>query len=162
MSGAQQQERQARPGRVGLGALAALASVLAASCQTAQWPVSGPMTSPFGLRMEGAWPDMHRGVDIAAPVGTPVRPLLGGRVRFAGPMSGYGQVVWVDHRDDLLSVYAHLSEVSVAAGQDVDKDTVVGLVGATGVATGPHLHLEVWRWGREVDPVALMGRPPGG
>jgi len=136
-------------------------TLLASSCQTPQWPVRGVVTSPYGFRMEGMLPDVHRGLDVGVPVGTPVLPLLPGRVRFAGPMSGYGQVVWVDHRDDLLSVYAHLSEVSVAAGQDVDKDTVVGLVGATGVATGPHLHLEVWRWGREVDPVALMGRPPG-
>ncbi len=131
-----------------------------ASCQTPQWPLGGRLTSPYGLRMEGALPDMHRGVDVAADVGTPVRPLLAGRVRFAGPMSGYGQVIWVDHNDDLLSVYAHLSDVSVAAGQEVDQNTVIGLSGQSGAATGPHLHFEVWRWGREVDPVALMGPPP--
>lgn len=148
------------PGRRAV-ALAALA-VLATACQTPQWPVGGRLTSPYGLRMEGALPDMHRGVDIAAALGTPVRPLLPGRVRYAGPMEGYGHVVWVDHRDDLLTVYAHLSETSVADGQEVGMDTVIGLIGQSGTASGPHLHFEVWRWGREVDPVRLMGRPPSG
>lgn len=139
----------------------AVVVLLLAACATPQWPVDGPLSSPYGLRMMGGvLPDLHRGVDIATPVGTPVRPMLDGRVRFAGTMSGYGQVVWVDHSDDLLSVYAHLSEVAVTEGQEVSKATVIGRTGQSGTATGPHLHLEVWRWGREVDPVQLLGGPP--
>ena len=74
-------------------------------------------------------------------------------------MRGYGQVIWIDHGDDALSLYAHLSEISVEAGESVRKSTVIGLSGESGDVTGPHLHLEVWRWGREVDPVQLIGRP---
>lgn len=144
--------------RRGLIALLALGSI---SCQTPQWPVSGPVSSPYGMRMDGVTGDLHRGVDIAAPHGTPVRPVLSGRVRFAGTMSGYGQVIWIDHRDDVITVYAHLSEISVRAGQEVSKGTVIGLTGQSGNARGPHLHLEIWRWGREVDPVAMLGRPGG-
>ncbi|MXX35081.1 MAG: M23 family metallopeptidase [Gemmatimonadetes bacterium] len=134
--------------------------VLAASaCQTPQWPVEGPIRSPYGVRGGGFVAEVHRGVDVAVPVGTRVRPILSGRVRFAGVMEGYGNVVWVDHSDDLLSVYAHLSEISVEPAQEITKATVLGLSGRSGNATGPHLHLEVWRWGREVDPVHFLGRP---
>ncbi|MDE2806675.1 MAG: M23 family metallopeptidase [Gemmatimonadota bacterium] len=139
----------------------ALLALFAISCQTPQWPVEGRLSSPYGMRMEGVRGDLHRGVDIAAPHGTPVRPVLSGRVRFAGTMSGYGQVIWIDHPDDVITVYAHLSEISVQAGQEVSKGTVIGLTGQSGNARGPHLHLEIWRWGREVDPVAMLGRPTG-
>ena len=142
----------------GFAALLALASI---SCQTPQWPVQGPLSSAYGMRIQGVVGDLHRGVDIAAPHGTPVRPVLSGRVRFAGTMSGYGQVIWIDHPDDVITVYAHLSEISVEAGQEVSKGTVIGLTGQSGNARGPHLHLEIWRWGREVDPVAMLGRPGG-
>ena len=134
-------------------------ALLALGCQSPQWPVDGPLASPFGVRSGGGLGELHRGVDIAAPVGTPVRPILDGRVRFAGTMRGYGQVIWIDHGDDALSLYAHLSEISVEAGEPVRKSTVIGLSGESGDVTGPHLHLEVWRWGREVDPVQLIGRP---
>ncbi len=128
-------------------------------CQTPQWPVPGAMQDPFGLRSLGGI-DLHRGIDLVAPVGTPVRPVLPGRVRFAGTMSGYGRVVWIDHGRSLLTVYAHLSEIAVEVRQAVSKSTVIGSTGQSGNAIGPHLHLEVWRWGREVDPVDFMGRPP--
>ena len=135
-------------------------ALVALGCQTPQWPVVGPIPSPFGVRGGGLVGSVHRGVDIAVPVGTPVRPILEGRVRFAGTMRGYGRVIWLDHGEDMLSVYAHLSEVAVAAGQRVTKATVIGKSGRSGNASGPHLHLEVWRWGREVDPVRFLGRPP--
>lgn len=156
--------RRTGRGRAFLLWIAALGIVGASigGCQTAQWPVEGPVSSPFGLRITGIVPNLHRGVDIAVPVGTPVRPVLDGRVRFAGMMSAYGQVVWIDHSDDLLSVYAHLSEITVVTGQDVTKGVVIGRTGDSGSARGPHLHLELWRWGREVDPIVLLGVPPGG
>jgi murein DD-endopeptidase MepM/ murein hydrolase activator NlpD len=81
-------------------------------------------------------------------------------VRFAGSMSGYGDVVWLDHGGAVLSVYAHLSEIHVTVGMTVRRGSVLGLSGATGDVTGPHLHFEVWRWGRPVDPVPLLGGKP--
>ncbi len=144
----------------GLPAPALAALALLQGCQTPQWPVEGALRSPFGIRSQGGT-DLHRGVDLGADVGTPVRPMLPGRVRFAGAMSGYGNVIWIDHGEDLISVYAHLSRIGVEALQEVSKETVIGHTGQSGNVTGPHLHLEVWRWGREVDPVYFMGRPPG-
>lgn len=147
-----------QPAPFRLMVVGALAAVLLTGCQTPQWPVSGGLTSPFGVRSQGG-ADLHRGVDLAADVGTPVRPILSGRVRFTGTMDGYGNVIWIDHGPDLLSVYAHLSEIDVEPLQEVSKSTVIGKTGSSGRVTGPHLHFEVWRWGREVDPVQFMGRP---
>lgn len=141
----------------------ALGLVLAlAGCAVPRWPVDGPLISPFGFRWQGLLPDLHRGVDLAAPLGTPVRTMAPGSVRFAGTMAGYGQVVWVDHGGAVLSVYAHLSRLDVRTGQRIEARQVVGLSGQSGNAAGPHLHFEVWRWGREADPVPLLGGPPGG
>ena len=130
------------------------------SCAIPRWPVSGRTTSEFGIRFRGVWPDIHRGVDIYVPEGTPVHAMSGGRVRFAGTMSGFGNVVWLDHGGDVLSVYAHLSSIDVQPGDPVADRQVIGASGMTGDATGPHLHFEVWRWGRERDPVQLLGGYP--
>ena len=119
------------------------------------------MSSPFGLRLTGLRPNIHRGVDLEVPEGTRVRAMNDGRVRFAGMMSGYGNVVWLEHGRNVLSLYAHLSRIEVARGEQVDAGAVIGLSGATGDVTGPHLHFEVWRWGREVHPVPLLGGRPG-
>lgn len=140
-----------------------LLTLLCIGCQVPRWPVQGTLRSPFGMRLMGLRPDLHRGVDVSAPQGTAVRPVLDGRVRFAGVMRGYGSVVWVDHGESLLSLYAHLSEVRVEAGETVEQTDVIGLTGMSGNAQAPHLHLEIWRWGREVDPVPFLGgRPPRG
>jgi murein DD-endopeptidase MepM/ murein hydrolase activator NlpD len=139
----------------------ALALVAAAGgCTIPRWPVHGPLTSPYGLRFRGIRPEIHRGVDIAVPTGTPVHAMADGRVRFAGVQRGYGNVVWLDHGGGVLSVYAHLSVIRVHAGERVDGGEVVGLSGSSGDATGPSLHFEIWRWGREVDPVPLLGGFP--
>jgi len=132
------------------------------ACTLPHWPVQGAITSPFGIRWRGALPSVHRGVDLDAPTGTAVRPMAAGRVMFAGEMSGFGLVVWVDHGGEVLSAYAHLSEIRVEAGSPVDGDTVLGLSGSSGNAAGPHLHFEIWRWGKEVDPVPLLGGFPSG
>ncbi len=119
------------------------------------------MTSPFGVRWRGILPEIHRGVDISVGVGTEVHAMAGGRVRYAGQMSGYGSVVWIDHPGQVLTVYAHLSELRVEEGQTVGGGEVIGLSGSSGTATGAHLHFEIWRWGREEDPVFLLGGRPG-
>lgn len=136
--------------------------LVTAGCAVPRWPVEAPITSPWGLRFQGLRPDIHRGVDLAAPMGTEVRTMAPGRVRFAGTMAGYGEVVWVDHGASVLTVYAHLSRILVETGQVVEGRTVLGLSGASGDVTGPHLHFEIWRWGRQEDPVPLLGGFPGG
>ena len=132
-----------------------------AGCGLPRWPVEAPMTSAYGLRFSGIVPGTHRGVDLDVPRGTPVRAMADGQVRYAGSMSGYGNVVWLDHGGSVLTVYAHLSEIHVSVGTLVRGRSVIALSGASGDVTGPHLHFEVWRWGRPVDPVPLLGRKPG-
>jgi murein DD-endopeptidase MepM/ murein hydrolase activator NlpD len=130
-------------------------------CAIPRWPADGTLTSPFGMRWSGILPTVHRGVDLAMPVGTEVRAMTRGRVRFAGEMRGYGRVVWLEHpRRSMLTVYAHLSEIHVRTGEEVDHRQVIARSGATGNVTGPHLHFEVWVHGRPVDPVPFLGGRP--
>lgn len=100
-------------------------------------------------------------MDLNAPPGTPVRAMAPGRVRFAGTMEGFGRVVWVEHGGAVLTVHAHLSEIRVQPGAPVRARQLLGLSGRSGDAERPHLHFEVWRWGKPVDPVPLLGGPPG-
>lgn len=129
-------------------------------CAIPRWPVAGPITSDFGVRFRGVLPEIHRGVDIGIPTGTEVRAMAPARVHFAGTMNGYGQVVWLDHGGTVLTVYAHLSRILVRSGEAVGARQVIGLSGMSGDATAPHLHFEIWRWGRERDPVPLLGGYP--
>ncbi|MDE0081571.1 MAG: M23 family metallopeptidase [Gammaproteobacteria bacterium] len=129
-------------------------------CMLPRWPVEDVLTSPFGLRWDGILPDLHGGVDIRAAEGTPVRTMAAGRVRYAGWMDGYGNVVWVDHSGGVTSAYAHLSDIDVTAGSAVRSGELLGLSGSTGLVDGPHLHFEVWKAGRRVDPVSFMGGRP--
>lgn len=109
------------------------------------WPIEGPVASSFGEREdpingEGAF---HSGIDIDAPDGTPVRAAGDGDVSDASMGSGYGKEVVLDHGHDLLTVYGHLSAIAVLPGQHVTRGQVIGYVGHSGRATGPHLHYEV-------------------
>ncbi len=131
------------------------------ACALPRWPVDARLTSGFGLRFMGARPDLHRGVDLNVPTGTPVVAMAGGTVRFAGVQRGFGNVVWLDHVAGLSSAYAHLSRIDVRQGQRISAGTVLGLSGASGNASAPHLHFEVWRWGRPVDPIPVLGGKPG-
>lgn len=142
-------------------AAGALVVLIATGCALPRWPVEGPMTSPYGLRFLGWRPDIHEGVDISAPEGTDVLAMSEGRVSYAGSMAGYGNVVFVRHNTGIVSVYAHLSSIAVRADQLVDHRQVIGRVGRSGDATGPHLHFEVWMDGRSVDPVLMLGGVPG-
>ena len=130
-------------------------------CGLPQWPVEGPIIAPFGVRWQGNGPTIHRGVDIVVPTGTPVYAMSNGQVSFTGTMTDFGLVVWVDHRDEILTIYAHLSEILVTEGQAVTREEPLGLSGQSGNATGPHLHFEIRSRGRQVDPVAMLGGPPG-
>jgi murein DD-endopeptidase MepM/ murein hydrolase activator NlpD len=109
------------------------------------WPVEGSVASSFGEREdpingEGAF---HTGIDIDAPIGTPVRAAADGDVVEAAMNAGYGREVVLDHGHDLLTLYGHLSAFAVITGQHVTRGQVIGYVGQSGRATGPHLHYEV-------------------
>jgi len=116
------------------------------------WPVSGPVTSGFGLR----WGRMHEGVDIAVAEGTPVRAAGAGTVIYAGWMGGYGNLVVVDHGNGLSTAYAHNSSLGVGVGQSVTAGQVVSYSGNTGNSTGPHVHFEVRVNGSAVDPLGYL------
>ena len=97
----------------------------------------------------------HNGTDFAASTGTPARTIGDGVVEFAGVQNGFGNVVFIKHRNNLETVYAHLSKINVQAGQTVNQGQTIGLVGSTGWATGPHLHFEVRVNGVQQDPMAI-------
>ena len=127
-------------------------------------PVAGPVTSPFGLRSSpgtGAQ-EFHEGIDIGAAQGAPIRAAASGTVSFAGQMSGYGNVVIVQHAGGLATRYGHQSAMLVSAGQPVAAGEVIGAVGATGDATGPHLHFEVRLNDVAVNPAPYLGLPTSG
>jgi murein DD-endopeptidase MepM/ murein hydrolase activator NlpD len=115
-------------------------------------PVSGLVVSPFGPR-GGAF---HAGIDIAAQTGVPVRAAATGTVVFAGWNDGFGNLVVVAHGLGVETYYAHLSRISVRPGEAARRAAVVGRVGATGDATGPHLHLEVHVRGAAIDPLPAL------
>ncbi len=137
-----------------------LATTILAGCHIPAWPVEGTVSSPFGLRHDGFRFDIHRGIDIAVPAGTPVHAMEPGRVVFSGFLSGYGRVVILDHGGGLRSLYAHLSQIRVATGDAVDDHGLLGLSGSSGNASGPHLHFEILRDGTPADPVPLLGSRP--
>ena len=116
------------------------------------WPVSGPVTSGFGVR----WGRMHEGIDIAVGEGTPVRAAAAGTVIYAGWMSGYGNLVAVDHGNGLSTAYAHNSSLAVSVGQSVAAGEIVSYSGNTGNSTGPHVHFEVRVNGSAVDPLSYL------
>jgi murein DD-endopeptidase MepM/ murein hydrolase activator NlpD len=118
------------------------------------WPVRGFITSPFGRRSSpyDGDPENHSGVDIQARYGMPVSAGGDGEVIFAGRDSGYGGLVVVSHAGDVDTFYAHLSAIYVREGQHVRRGQPIGAVGASGRATGTHLHYEVRVRGLPVDP----------
>ncbi len=122
------------------------------------WPVSGPITSPFGMRSNpmGQGFEMHPGIDIGAPMGATVTAAAGGRVIWAKEYGGYGNAIIIDHGGQTSSVYGHLSQIFVAEGQDVQRGQAIGAVGCSGRCTGPHLHFEVRVNGVAVDPTARL------
>jgi murein DD-endopeptidase MepM/ murein hydrolase activator NlpD len=124
-----------------------------------QAPVTGVISSPFGLRADpftGAG-KIHYGVDIAAPAGSPVKAAAPGRVVFSGFVAGYGNMVEIDHGSGWATRYGHNSANQVAAGDKVAAGQQIGLVGQTGRATGDHLHFEVRRDGKAVSPALFLG-----
>lgn len=124
-------------------------------------PVRGhDINSTFGpRRLSGQAVRNHEGVDIAAPRGTGVYVAAEGSVLRTGyDPAGYGRFVEIRHPNGMTTLYGHLSRLDVASGEAVEAGTRIGLVGSTGRSTGPHLHFEVRRGDRQVNPVKVMGR----
>jgi murein DD-endopeptidase MepM/ murein hydrolase activator NlpD len=116
------------------------------------------LSSGFGLRKDPftGQVDRHDGIDVVAPAGAPVRAFAAGSVVFSGWKSGYGNTVVLRHGDGLESVYSHVSKSLVHVGEQVACHSPIGCVGSTGRSTGAHLHFEVRRNGKAVDPIPLL------
>ncbi|TFV91133.1 M23 family metallopeptidase [Blastococcus sp. CT_GayMR16] len=124
----------------------------AEEAQRRSLPLRGRLTTAFTMR----WGEMHWGIDIAAPMMTPEYAAAAGTVLEAGPASGYGNVVYIQHLNGDVTVYGHMEEVLVETGQQVESGQLIARVGSRGFSTGPHLHFEVWAGGldgRRVDPI---------
>jgi peptidoglycan hydrolase-like protein with peptidoglycan-binding domain len=140
-------------GKAGPATLAALAGPLPVAPVPLAYPVDGTVGDGFGPRGTR----FHAGVDLIAPFGTPVTAAAAGRVTWAGFLAGgWGKLVIVAHGHGLKTLYAHLTRIDVRAGEPVAVGSRLGLVGATGDATGPHLHFEVRVRGAAVDPLPAL------
>lgn len=125
------------------------------------WPIAGWLSSRFGQRADpfDGDADFHPGLDIAADRGTPVHATADGTVEFAGYNGNYGNSVLVDHGYTISTRFGHMASVSVRRGQQVHRGDVIGYVGSTGHATGPHLHYEILLSGQPINPLRLLSRP---
>ncbi len=102
---------------------------------------------------------MHEGLDFAAPHGAPIHAASGGMVVFSGYRAGYGKTVEIQHSHNLVTVYAHASQLKVKTGDLVEKGQLIANVGSTGQSTGPHLHFEVRVAGHPLDPSLFLPDP---
>ena len=120
------------------------------------WPLRGVLYARFGRKGSEA----HDGIDLAAPAGTPVKTAAAGEVLFAGDQKGYGLIAIVEHPNRLVTLYAHNRDLRVKTGQKVREGQVIATVGDSGATSGPHLHFEVRRDGKPVDPLEHLGPIP--
>jgi murein DD-endopeptidase MepM/ murein hydrolase activator NlpD len=118
-------------------------------------PAQGNMSTCFCMR----WGQMHWGIDLAAPLGTPIYAATDGVVLRAGPATGYGNAIWIQDADGNVEVYGHMRYYSVKAGQVVHAGDQIAKVGSEGESTGPHLHFQIDRgsmFGKPVNPVPWL------
>lgn len=120
-------------------------------------PVQGRLTSSFGERFHPilGYERFHAGVDLGAAAGTPIVAAADGKVVSAGWAGGYGQAVAIAHAGGIETKYGHMSRIAAYAGETVRRGDVIGYVGSTGLSTGPHLHFEVMKNGRPVNPLSV-------
>ena len=146
--------------RTSLNRIPGVDTTLDASIAPSLWPVMGPITSGFGQREDPVLGtgegEFHKGVDISAPLGTPIRATADGMVVTAGLSNGYGREVVIDHGHGLKTCYGHMSGFNVLAGQTVFKGQIIGYVGHSGRTTGNHVHYEVRIHDLAVNPHAYL------
>ena len=124
---------------------------------TIAWPVLGVITLEFA--QSSGYQVFHTGIDIANNLGTPISPLMQGKVVYAGEIFwGYGKHIIIDHGDKINSLYGHLDKIYVFEGQEVKVEDEIGKMGSTGWSTGPHLHLEARVYGIPVNPRTFLGK----
>jgi len=133
--------------------------------ESMRMPVQGRITSGFGERFHPilGYERFHAGVDLGAAAGTPIVAAADGRVASAGWAGGYGRAVAILHAGGLETKYGHMSRIAAYAGETVRRGDVIGYVGSSGLSTGPHLHFEVMKNGRPVNPLSVkaIGGGPG-
>ena len=139
-------------GVAGAAVYSALRRPLARSPIALAWPLHAALGERFGPRGDR----FHAGVDLPAPLGTPVGAAASGRVVFIGWADGWGKLVAIEHPSGVRTLYAHLSHYAVRPGQSVSTGAIVGRIGATGDANGPHLHFEVHVRGAAIDPLTAL------
>lgn len=122
------------------------------------WPVRGPITSWFSWRRDpfSGKSVLHNGLDIGVPMGTPVRAAMEGRVEQTGYSAIMGKFIIMRHASGWRTLYAHMSSVTAQAGQYIQRGGRIGLSGNTGYSTGPHLHFTVYKYGKAVNPAAVL------
>jgi murein DD-endopeptidase MepM/ murein hydrolase activator NlpD len=132
--------------------------------QGMEMPVHGRLTSGFGERFHPilGYERFHAGLDLAAAAGTPIVAAADGKVARAGWTGGYGQLVDIVHAGGIETKYGHMSRIAAYAGEVVHRGQVIGYVGSTGLSTGPHLHFEVLKNGRPVNPKSVASIGGGG
>jgi murein DD-endopeptidase MepM/ murein hydrolase activator NlpD len=132
-----------------------------AAATPSMWPVAGWLSSPFGERTDPftGRPDFHPGIDISADKGTPIHATADGTVESASYSGAYGNLVVLDHGFGISTRYGHMSRFAVKAGDHVKRGDVIGYIGQTGRANGPHVHYEVWLNGRMLNPLRLLTSP---
>lgn len=139
--------------------LLAVAGVRALPMNSFVYPVVHPkLTSSFGSRVHPIKRVRrnHSGVDLAAPIGAPVRAISAGVIIFADPWGGYGNFIVIKHQSEITSHYGHLDLMRVQPGEKVAAGQIIGTVGSTGESTGPHLHLELRQSGQPLDPLRYI------
>jgi murein DD-endopeptidase MepM/ murein hydrolase activator NlpD len=124
------------------------------------YPVRGVLSSPYGWRIDpiAKVERFHSAIDLAAPLGTPVKAALDGRVSRVAVNSVYGNYIIITHQGSYQTMYAHLSVVSVRQGAWVTQNFKIGEVGSTGYSTGPHLHFSVFRNNKAINPLEVLQR----
>jgi len=127
------------------------------------WPVQGLITAGYGYRVSPftRQREMHEGLDIAAAYGTPIMATADGVVSFIGPLSDFGNVVFISHGHGFATFYAHLSTIRVEEGQPVKRGEIIACIGTSGRTTGPHVHYEVQVNGAAVNPLKYIVDPTG-
>lgn len=148
VQGAERSKAAPKPATSG----AAAAQATAAGVPALKWPIKGVVYSRFGARSGSR----HDGIDIAAPEGTPIAAAADGQTIFSGVQRGYGNLVILRHEGGWVTIYAHNSKNLVREGQNVRQGQIIAHVGRTGRATGPHVHFEVRRGTKPIDPQRLL------